>query len=241
VNERIILITGASRGIGRAIALAFAEPSHRLWLNYHASEAAAAELADECKAKGAEVKLLRFDVGDGAQIQSVLSPLLEEATPSVVVNNAGITEDGLFAVAERDRWDRVNRVNLGGLYGVTHAVLQPMLRARKGRIINLTSISGERGNSGQVIYSTTKAGIIGFTKALALEVARRGITVNAVSPGFIETEMTKDVPRAEVEKSIPLQRFGRPDEVAAAVRFLASDEAGYITGHVLSVNGGLYT
>lgn len=239
---RRVLITGASRGIGRAIAVAFAEPGARLWLNYRSNREAAEEVADRCRHLGAEVQLLEFDVGDGEAVEAALKPLLKaEGAVDVLVNNAGVNRDALFAFVTPEIWDELRRINLDGAYHVTRAVVRGMIRQRGGRIINLTSVVGQRGNSGQTAYASTKAAIIGFTKSLALEVAAREITVNAVSPGLIDTDMTAGLAKEDLAGHIPMRRMGRAEEVAAVVRFLASDAASYVTGQVIAVNGGLYT
>lgn len=250
VHERRILITGASRGIGREISLLFAESGATLLLGYRANDEAAEEVARRCRERGAAVTLLRFDVGDPRQVREALAraqqssddpSALAECVIDVVVNNAGMTCDRLLARMEDEEWEQVIRTNLYGVYAVTKAVLPGMIRRRAGRIINIASLSGERGNAGQTSYCAAKAGVVGFSKALALEVAGRGITVNVVSPGVIDTEMTARLPRAEVERAIPLRRYGKAAEVASAVHYLASPSAGYITGQVIAVNGGLRT
>ena len=214
-----------------------------LGLNYHRSREQAEALALHCEQRGARVTLLPFDVGDRESVAATLPDwVLEHGPVDVLVNNAGITKDQLFAWVEPTEWDDIMAVNLGGLYAVTRCVIKGMIRKRWGRIINLTSISGQRGNRGQTAYSTSKAGVIGFTKSLALELASRGITVNAVAPGLIETDMTAAIPKKdEVQKLIPMRRFGRADEVASVIRFLASEDASYITGQVIGVNGGFHT
>ncbi|MCA8961760.1 MAG: 3-oxoacyl-ACP reductase FabG [Planctomycetes bacterium] len=234
------LVTGASRGIGRAIAERLARDDLHIVVNYHSSEARADEVVEAIRSAGGSAEPLRFDVADEAACRTALEPLLERLdAPRVLVNNAGIVRDGLLAFMKPDEWSDVVRTNLDGLYNVTRPCLRPMLRARQGRIINLTSVAGQLGNAGQVNYSATKAGIIGFTKSLSREVAKRSITVNAVSPGLIETEMTSELPLDSMLQTVPAGRIGTANEVASVVRFLASDEAAYVTGQVIGVNGGM--
>ena len=239
--SRIALITGASRGIGRAIALRLARDGFDIWANYASGKDAAETLCREIEAMGRKATPVGFNVRDGNAVKAALEPLIEQqGVPHAVVCNAGITRDGLLAMMTDDDWQSVIETNLGGFFHITRTVMREMLRKRAGRIIAISSLSGEAGNAGQVNYAASKAGLIGASKALAKEVAKRNITVNVVAPGFIETDMVKDLPKEELAKMVPLQRFGKPEEVAAAVSFLASDEAAYITGAVLSVNGGMY-
>lgn len=243
LTGRVALVTGASRGIGRAIALSLASGGA------HVVAAARGENArqtvDDIAAAGGSAEVATLDVTDPASVDTVVSGVLERHKRiDVLVNNAGVTRDQLMLRMKRDDWDAVIAANLTGAYTCVQAVLKSMVRARQGRIISITSVVGEAGNAGQVNYAASKAGLIGFTKALALEVASRGITVNAVAPGLIDTDMTRAISAGahdEWAKKIPLQRLGTPEDIAAAVRFLASDEAAYITGHVLSVNGGMHT
>ena len=211
-----------------------------LWLNYRSNHEAAAKVRREVENSGAECRLLPFDVSDSQAAQSALQHLLEKETPFVLVNNAGFARDGLMVMMPREDWKKVLSVTLDGFFHVTKAVVKGMVRKRKGRIINIVSTSGQSGLPGQVNYAAAKAGLIGATKALAAEVAKRNILVNAVAPGFIDTEMTRDIPKEKVLPIIPMQRFGTPEEVAGVVCFLCSEKAAYVTGQVISVNGGIY-
>ncbi|WP_298823083.1 3-oxoacyl-ACP reductase FabG [uncultured Capnocytophaga sp.] len=239
------IITGGSRGIGRAICekLAVDSPYHIL-INYQSNEQAAQETLESVQRLGGTGELLRFDVTDKEQTEQVLSQWQEankEAQVEVIVNNAGITRDGLFMWMPYEEWDKVLKTTLDGFYHVTHFFLQKMLRQRTGRIINVASVSGVKGTAGQVNYSAAKGALVAATKALAQEVAKRNITVNAVAPGFIQTDMTAELDEKELCKLIPMGRFGKAQEVAELVSFLASEKASYITGEVIHINGGIYS
>ena len=236
------LITGASRGIGRAIAERLAKDGYTVIINYHSNTAAAEQTKTAIEAAGGKAELLPFDVSDGKAIETALNQwdaAHEGEHIAVLVNNAGIRRDGLMVFMNEEDWHDVMRTSTEGLYYITHHVLSGMVRARQGRIVNIASISGVSGLPGQVNYSAAKAAIIGATKALSKEVAARKVTVNAVAPGFIATDMTADLDESELKKTIPAGRFGRPEEVAALVSFLCSDEAAYITGQVINIAGGM--
>ena len=236
------LVTGASRGIGRAVAERLAQDGYTVIINYHSNTAAAEETKAAIEAAGGKTELLPFDVADGQAIETALSEwdaAHEGEHISVLVNNAGIRRDGLMVFMNEADWHDVMRTTTEGLYYITHHVLPGMLRARKGRIVNIASISGVSGLPGQTNYSAAKAALIGATKALSKEVAARKVTVNAVAPGFIATDMTADLDEGELKKTIPAGRFGQPEEVAALVSFLCSEEAAYITGQVIAIAGGM--
>lgn len=239
-----VLVTGGSRGIGRAVCSKLAEAGYHVLVNYQSNEQAAKETLDMVRAKGADGELLKFDVSNKDQVKTVLGAWIEahpEKPIEILVNNAGIKDDTLMMWMKDEQWDRVMDTSLGGFFYVTREVLSGMLMRKSGRIVNVVSLSGLKGMAGQTNYSAAKAGVIGATKALAQEIGKRGITVNAVAPGFIHTDMTEGLDEKELKAMIPVQRFGKPEEVAHAVAFLASPESAYITGVVLSVNGGLYT
>lgn len=236
----VALVTGASKGIGAAVAVRLAEEGFDLWLNYRSDSGAALAVAAKIRELGGEATLLPFDVVDADATEAALAPLLAADTPFALVNNAGFARDGLLALKSLADWKSVLDVHLTGFFNVTKPVVQAMIRKRKGRIVNIVSTSGRLGVGGQTDYSAAKAGLIGATRSLAMELAPRSITVNAVEPGFIDTDMTKDLPKEQIVPRIPLRRFGRVEEVAHAVAFLVSDKAAYITGHTLSVNGGVF-
>jgi len=240
-SQGISLITGASKGIGEATAIRLAEAGFDIWLNYLSDHDSARRIQTQIEEFGRNCTLVPFDVSDFTECQKALAPLLEKDTPFSIVNNAGITKDSLLIWMEEDDWNKVINVHLSGFFNVTRTVLPFMLRKRKGRIINISSTSGETGVAGQVNYSTAKSGLIGATRSLAVEVAKRNILVNAVSPGFIDTDMLKELPVEEISKKIPLGRIGKAQEVAEVVAFLCSPGSSYITGQVISVNGGIYT
>jgi 3-oxoacyl-[acyl-carrier protein] reductase len=234
------LVTGGSRGIGAAIVEALARAGHPVILNYRTSHAAAKTVKDRLEAEGREVTLAAFDVADAKGSATALEKLLEDPRPiGVLVNNAGVTRDALFPRLGSEQWGHVLGTTLDGFFHVTQPLIMPMVRRRWGRIINIASVAGVMGNKGQVNYSAAKAGLIGATKALAQELASRNITVNAIAPGLIETEMIKDLPREKALEAIPMKRFGQPSEVADLVAFLVSDKAAYITGQVIGISGGL--
>jgi len=239
------VVTGASRGIGRAIAKELARKGANVIINYARSEAEAASLAEEIRAEtGKSSLLVQFDVSKEEEVESGFEKIFASTgNVEILVNNAGIAVDGLLVRTKSEDWDRTMGVNLSGVFYCSKAVTKPMMKQRYGRIINVSSVIGLMGNGGQTAYSASKAAIFGFTKSLAKELGGRGITVNAVAPGYIETDMTKDI-KEEAQKQllsqIPLGRLGSAEDVANAVFFLSSPQSGYITGEILSVNGGMY-
>ena len=238
------LITGGSRGIGRAVCIDLAAKGYPVIINYASNEAAALETKQMIEEQGGVAELLPFDVSDGASVDAALETWAEkhpEDYIGVLVNNAGIRQDAMMIFMQDSQWKDVLDISLNGFFYVTRRLLKAMLMKRNGRIINMVSLSGLKGLPGQTNYSAAKAAVIGATKALAQEVAPRKVTVNAIAPGFIATDMTKDLDEGELKKTIPAGRFGKPEEVAALVSFLASDSAAYITGEVISINGGLYS
>lgn len=238
------LVTGGSRGIGRAICYKIAGMGYYILVNYKGNEQEAQKTLDQIRENGGDGELLKFDVGNKDDVNQVLGGWIEANTDKyieVLVNNAGVKDDVLLMWMKDEQWDSVLKTSLDGFFYVTRLVVNGMIVKKYGRIVNVVSLSGLKGLPGQVNYSAAKAGVIGATKALAQEVARRNITVNAVAPGFIATDMTEGLDEKELRSIIPVKRFGTPEEVAHAVAFLASEGASYITGEVLSINGGLYS
>lgn len=244
LKDRVVLVTGGSRGIGRACARAFGASGAQVILSYAGNESAAEEAVALITSAGGKARSVRFDVADSQACQAAVEAIVAaQGRLDVLVNNAGIAVDGLAVRVKDEDWDRQLDTNLRGAFALMRAAARPMMKQRKGAIINLTSVVGEMGNAGQAAYSASKAGLIGLTKSLARELASRNIRVNAVSPGFIETDMTSGLNaelKATMMEAIPLGRLGSAEDVAQAVTFLASDSASYITGEVLRVNGGMY-
>lgn len=244
LKGKVALVTGGSRGIGRAIALALADAGCDTLINYQSADEAALDVVASIEAKGVRAKAFKADISSWEQCNAMVEEIRKEfGTVSILVNNAGINRDRSFLKMTKQMWDEVLGVNLNGPFNVTHALLSDMANSGWGRVVNITSMGGQTGILGQANYAVTKGGLIAFTMTLAREMARKGITVNAVSPGYTETDLTKGMPELvldQVKSLIPVGRMGTPEEIAAAVVFLASPQAAYITGQVLGVNGGMY-
>jgi 3-oxoacyl-[acyl-carrier protein] reductase len=244
LNGKVAIVTGASRGIGRAIAVNLAADNARVFINYQKNEEAARQVQEEIVKQGGAADLLPCDVVSADDVAAAVKAVLSTAGRiDILVNNAGRTHDNLFIFMKESDWDEVLDTNLKGTYLMTKAVMRTMFKAKWGRIVNIASVAGQYGNPGQANYSASKAGIIGFTKAVARELAERGITVNSVSPGLVDTEMSRNLPekaREAIISQIPIGRIGTAREVADAVSFLVSEGANYITGQVIAVNGGLF-
>ena len=238
------LVTGGSRGIGRAVCLKLAEMGYTVLINYNTNTAAAEQTKSLIEVAGGKAELMAFDVAEGEAADSVLTAWQENHPDDyigVLVNNAGIRRDNTLVFMQNEEWHSVMDTTMNGFFYITRRVIKDMLIKRWGRVINIASLSGIKGTAGQTNYSAAKAALIGASKALALEAAPRKVTVNVVAPGFIDSDMTKDLPKDELKKLVPMGRFGSADEVADLVAFLASDKAAYITGEVISINGGIYT
>ncbi|NET00069.1 MAG: 3-oxoacyl-[acyl-carrier-protein] reductase [Sphaerospermopsis sp. SIO1G1] len=241
LQDQVAIVTGASRGIGRAIALQLASQGAKVVVNYASSSTAADQVVEEIIGNGGEAIALQADVSKSEQVDTLIKTTIDKYKRiDILVNNAGITRDNLLLRMKLEEWQAVIDLNLTGVFLCTKAVSKIMLKQKSGRIINISSIAGQMGNAGQANYSAAKAGVIGFTKTMAKEVASRGITVNAVAPGFIKTDMTNDLKAEGILQYIPLGRFGEPEDIAGMVRFLAADPAAaYITGQVFNVDGGM--
>jgi 3-oxoacyl-[acyl-carrier protein] reductase len=239
-EKKVAIITGASRGIGRATAVELAKVGYFAVINYKENEQAAAETLKLVKAAGGAGEILKFDVANSAQTKENINGIVERHSRiHILVNNAGVNADGLFLLIGEDEWDSVINTTLKGFYNMTKPVLREMIRAKCGSIVSVSSVAGLMPNRGQTNYSAAKAGLIGASRSLAVEVARFGIRVNVVAPGLIETDMVKNAPVLEIKKAIPMARIGKPEEVARVIRFLCSDDASYITGQTISINGGM--
>ncbi len=239
MSEKLALVTGGSRGIGRACALKLAQAGYDVVINYAGNEEAANKTVEEIKALGVNAEAYKFDISNNEEVTKTIEEIIaKHGRMDVLVNNAGITRDGLFMRMSKENWDAVINTNLTGAYNVTQPVIKVMMKQRSGAIVNMASIVGVYGNAGQANYAAAKAGLIGFTKSLAKELASRNIRVNAVAPGFIQTDMTKGLDSEKIAEHIPLKRLGEADDIAGAVKFLAVD-AVYVTGQVLQVDGGL--
>lgn len=238
--KRVAIVTGGSRGIGRAIANALARDGYYIIINYKSNDQAAAETLSHIKDVGGDGEIVKFDVSDTAESEKAMNDIAAHfPIIDVLVNNAGITADNLFLLMSENEWDTVIDTTLKGFYNMTKPVLKKMLRQKRGSVVSIASVAGLIANKGQANYSAAKAGLIGASRSIAAEVAKKGIRINVVAPGLIETEMIKNAPIEFIKNVIPMGRIGKPEEVAAVVRFLCSDEASYITGQVISVNGGM--
>jgi 3-oxoacyl-[acyl-carrier protein] reductase len=241
---RIALVTGGSRGIGRAISVKLAEDGYFVLVNYRSEKTEARKTLKMISEMGGRGELLQFDVSDPVQVNKVLEKWHEdheELTIEVLVNNAGVNKDNLMVFMSDKEWGQVIETNQYGFFYVTRHLLQNMLVNKQGRIVNIVSLSGQKGLAGQVNYAASKGAVIAATKSLAMEVGKKKVTVNAVAPGFISTDMTKDLDEKQLSAMVPLRRFGKPEEVAEVVSFLVSEKASYITGEVISINGGMYS
>lgn len=243
LKDKVAVVTGGARGIGKAIAQAYAAEGAKVAIVYRGSKEAADALVNEITSKGGTAKAYQCDAADRAAVNACVETILKDMNQiDILVNNAGVIKDGLFLRMEPEHWDLVVNTNLGGTYNFTKPIVESMFRARKGRIINISSVAADRFNKGQCNYSASKGAINAFTKALAVEIASRGVNVNAIAPGFIETDMSETVRNLAgdtIKNAIPMKRYGKPEDIAKVAVFLASDESAYMTGQVLTVDGGL--
>jgi 3-oxoacyl-[acyl-carrier protein] reductase len=239
MNNKAALVTGGSRGIGRAISITLGASGYHVIINYKSNKAAAEETLDYVQNAGGSGDIIAFDISDAADTKQAMTEIIQASNIEVLVNNAGITADGLFIMMPEKDWHSVVDTALNGFYNMTKPVLKQMMRKKKGSVVSIASVAGLIGNRGQANYAAAKAGIIAASKSVSSEVARLGIRVNVVAPGLIETEMIQNAPVDMIKKMIPMARIGKPEEVAAVVKFLCSEDASYITGQVISVNGGM--